>query len=1654
MKLKLIITFFFCIIYYAINAQTTFFTQNSNWNYKDDGSNQGTVWKSTTFDDALWLNGNSQFGYGEGDEATILNACGTVVQNPSCTNKYITTYFRKTFNISDINLYQSFTFNMLRDDGVVIYINGNEVQRNNMPSGSVTYTTLASAAASDDGQSIVSFTLSKAASFLNSGNNVIAVELHQSSASSSDLTFSMELIANFAGSNAIITRGPYLQKANENSITFRWRTDIACDSKIFYGTDSLNLANNVVSGDLVTEHTVVLSGLQAATKYFYGLGNSTGIIQVGYDNYFITSPQSGTPGKYRFWVTGDCGTGYAEQLQVLNQYINYTGNTPTNGWLLLGDNAYTGGFDNEYTTNFFTPYQGSIMKKTPLWPVPGNHDYDNNGTNQNTHAVPYYNIFDLPSQAECGGVASNTEAFYSYDYGNIHFLALDSYGKENNATRLYDTTGAQVQWIKNDLAANTKPWVIAYWHHPPYTMGSHNSDTEGELVSIRSNFIRILERMGVDLVMCGHSHAYERTKLMKEHYGLEPTFNASINNLSNSSGKYDGSNNSCTYLKDTLHNSLKGAVYVVSGSAGKFGGTSAGYPHNAMEYSNVSNPGSVILDFDDNRLDVKWLCGDGVIRDQFTMMKNTGKVRCYTINEGDSILLTASWKGQYVWNNNGSTSKQNYAKPTVNSTIIVADQYQCVTDTFKITVLPLVADFNVQNSTICAGTNVVFSNNSSSNAISLLWSFPGGTPNSSADLNPTITYNSPGIYPVSLTVYHGNASNTKTVSALITVNPLLQPQITISSDFTSICAGGNINFTSQILNGGSLPIYNWKIDGISVGTNSSQFSSNSIHNGQIVSCELISNENCVSINTVQSNVITINVTDPVVPTVVISQSIGSNPACSGSNLGFTAIANNAGLNPVYQWKINGNNVGLNSNTFSASNLINNDIVSCEITSNASCASPLTAVSNGITLVINPLLTPSVSIALSSGTNPFCANTNIGFIATALNAGANPIYQWKINGTNVGLNSNTFSASNLINNDIVSCEITSNASCASPLTAVSNGITLSINNCSGVPNTKLRTADCGKQNLALNAALVCDIVSGASNYDFEFTNLSTNVVSVKTTTSNSVSLSSIIPAIQFGTQYNVRVRAKLSGVYGIYGAICNIGTVCNPTICGVPLTQLRTTDCGKLNLSPLSGQIIADPVAAASQYEFEFRNITTNAVYATKLQTSNVLVLSTVSPPLQWNTQYNVKVRAYIAGIAGSYGNNCLIGLIPDPSVAGVPNTQLATASCGKTNLALTGSISCNAVTGANSYEWEFKDQANVVVVATKISSGTSVNLGSVTGIQWNTQYNVRVRAYIGTVAGNYNISCLIGLIPDPAISGVPSTKLRSSDCGKLNFGLGGFAVADVVSGAAEYDFEIRNNITNVLITNKLQASNVLTFSTVPALTWNTQYKICVRARIAGTWGTYGAACTIGFICDPNICGVPTTNLRNTDCGKLNFNFSTGFVVANTVPGATLYEFEITDISTNSLITVQARTNMNLYFNTITPALLSNKQYSIRVRATISGVVGSYGSACTIGFANSSKEVENSSFDKTIIENNLNDELFMLKAYPNPFSEQTTLLITTAGHELLQLQIFDLTGKKVWHNFVYTNQNIIIGSELSVGTYIAQVIQNNGTIHNIKFIKNK
>ena len=161
--------------------------------------------------------------------------------------------------------------------------------------------------------------------------------------------------------------------------------------------------------------------------------------------------------------------------------------------------------------------------------------------------------------------------------------------------------GPQAVWLKQDLAANTQPWTVVYFHHPPYTKGSHNSDTEAELINMRQKIVPIFERYKVDLVLSGHSHSYERSYLINGHYGLETTFSLASHALSSSSAKYDGTANSCTYIKDASE-VRNGIVYALVGSAGQLGGTTAGYPHDAMYYSNVTNGGTLYFEVENNRL--------------------------------------------------------------------------------------------------------------------------------------------------------------------------------------------------------------------------------------------------------------------------------------------------------------------------------------------------------------------------------------------------------------------------------------------------------------------------------------------------------------------------------------------------------------------------------------------------------------------------------------------------------------------------------------------------------------------------------------------------------------------------------------------------------------------------------------------------------------------------------------------------------------------------------------------------------------------------------------------------------------------------------------------------------------------------------------------
>jgi hypothetical protein len=400
-----------------------------------------------------------------------------------------------------------------------------------------------------------------------------------------------------------VTRGPYLQIGTPNSIIVRWRTDSATDSRVRYGQSQDSLTNQVVDSTATTEHEVQLIGLSPDTAYYYEIGTSTSILSGDDpDQFFITSPTPGSIKPSRIWVIGDSGTANDNSAAVRDAFIGLNeGSHYAEAWLMLGDNAYSDGTDAEYQAAVFETYP-TILKQTVLWPTLGNHD--GHSADSATQTGVYYDIFTLPSSGEAGGLASGTEAYYSFDYANIHFICLDSHDSS------LDTGGPMLTWLVNDLAATTQNWIMAYWHHPPYSKGSHDSDSSGTLTTIRQNVLPILESYGVDLVLCGHSHSYERSFQLHGHYGDSNSLDPDTMFVDGGDGREDGYG---AYIKDSV-----GAVYIVAGSSGKTSGGSLDHP---VMFFSLNRLGSLVLDVDGNRLDATFINEAGVVEDYLTMLK-------------------------------------------------------------------------------------------------------------------------------------------------------------------------------------------------------------------------------------------------------------------------------------------------------------------------------------------------------------------------------------------------------------------------------------------------------------------------------------------------------------------------------------------------------------------------------------------------------------------------------------------------------------------------------------------------------------------------------------------------------------------------------------------------------------------------------------------------------------------------------------------------------------------------------------------------------------------------------------------------------------------------------------------------------------------------
>jgi hypothetical protein len=166
----------------SVFGQVSLIAPNATWRYLDTGADQGAAWKNSGFDDATWKSGTAEFGYGDGDETTVLS------YGPDINTKYPTYYFRHTFNVANPNAFSSLTMVLNYDDGAVVYVNGTEVYRISMPAGPVTYATLATTAADYTPE-----TVGIPASALVAGANTIAVEVHQANGTSTDISFSLQL---------------------------------------------------------------------------------------------------------------------------------------------------------------------------------------------------------------------------------------------------------------------------------------------------------------------------------------------------------------------------------------------------------------------------------------------------------------------------------------------------------------------------------------------------------------------------------------------------------------------------------------------------------------------------------------------------------------------------------------------------------------------------------------------------------------------------------------------------------------------------------------------------------------------------------------------------------------------------------------------------------------------------------------------------------------------------------------------------------------------------------------------------------------------------------------------------------------------------------------------------------------------------------------------------------------------------------------------------------------------------------------------------------------------------------------------------------------------------------------------------------------------
>ena len=550
------------------------------------------------------------------------------------------------------------------------------------------------------------------------------------------------------------------------------------------------------------------------------------------------------------------------------------------------------------------------------------------------------------------------------------------------------------------------------------------------------------------------------------------------------------------------------------------------------------------------------------------------------------------------------------------------------------TVIPLasppVANFSGTPTTLCAGNTVSFSDLSTNTPTGWTWSFPGGTPSSSTSQNPTITYNTPGTYNVQLIATNANGSDTLLQTNYITVNSCPAPVANFSGTPTTLCAGNTVSFTD--LSANTPTGWTWSFPGGTPSSSTSQNPTITYNTPGTYNVQLIATNANGSDTLLQTNYITVNTCGSA---PVANFSGTPTTLCAGNTVNFTDLSTNTPTG--WTWSFPG-------------------------------GTPSSSTSQNPTVTYN-----------TAGTY------NVQLIATNANG------------------SDTLLQTNYI----------------------------TVNNCG---TTKLINAHCGITLPDYTTYIICDYVPSADQYEYEISNvgLGFNQTVIRNYQWRFLYIKDV-PGILSGTTYNIRVRARVGGVYGSYGVVCQVTT---PS--GTQSTQLRSSDCG-IVMTSYTNYIMCDYYANATEYEYEFVNTGLGYNQTIVRQSAYRFVYVNEVPGIQNSTTYDVRVRAKVGGVYTSYGSVCQV-----TTPAGGLTTKLVNSDCGIVMSSFSNYILCDQVPNATRYQYEFVNTGlGFNQVMTRNYQWRFVYVNNVPGIQLNTTYDVRVRAEVGGVYTSYGPVCQI-----------------------------------------------------------------------------------------------------------------------------------------------------------------------------------------------------------------------------------------------------------------------------------------------------------------------